>query len=187
MKNLKYVFGIIGGVLLLVVTYNFFAARNSVAKKNEYDSLMKIAVNKWKTAPISKADSLRLEDKRITYDQSNPIVGKSDNQYLSKYSGAYSVVVAFKSDWEEIYVLTKDSNAKWMFLDARSKDVTVMKTLNGNWTATNSYIKISINGSPEMAHFELTNGIFYHKTLGNKRHLKPTSLDWVNNLQPYKY
>ena len=191
MKNLKYVIRIIVGVLLLIFIYNLFEARNSTRKEeNGYRSSMDAALEKWKTA--AKADSVRakqkaLEDKKIVLNQSNHILERVNNQYLAKYSGAYSVVVDFKSDWEEIYVLTNNSNAKWMFLDVKTKDVTVMKTLNGNWTASNSSIKISINGSPEEAHFELINGIFYHKILGNKRHLKPTSLDWVNNLQPYKY
>lgn len=100
----------------------------------------------------------------------------AQSQFLTKYSGAYSVDIG-KSDWGEIYVITKDGKAKWMFLDARTKPASVLNTLEGNWTAKDSYIKISINANPNgVEEYEMKDGIFQHKTAKFKRYLKPTTL-----------
>ncbi len=76
MKNTKYVIRGLCVLLLLVFIYNFFENRNSTPKKSKYDSLMDVAVEKWKT---NKPDSTNeIPKKSLTSKDENIPLGVLD-------------------------------------------------------------------------------------------------------------
>src|SRR6478609_11657739 len=101
------------------------------------------------------------KDKIKKYDKPN-------NPFLTTYSGGYTIEVEGLRNTRdiELYVLADNGKAQWMHLKTQGrKEPEIMTRKYGTWTATESYLKVTIDGNtgPLIEEYEMKAGIFYNK------------------------
>jgi hypothetical protein len=101
-----------------------------------------------------------------------------DDTYLKSYSGGYTIEIEGLGNTgeAELYVLADNGKAQWMYIATRAgKEPEIISKKFGSWTATDSYIKISIDGNTGqlIEEYELKNGVFRNKET-QSRYLKQT-------------
>ena len=109
--------------------------------------------------------------KPVTSSKENVV---TNNVYLDKYAGGYQVDVnnISSNNDAEVYVLRNDGSAKWMYiLNDGNGGAKIQSEKNGNWTASENNITITINGNSGsiIEEFDLKNGEFYDKLTGERK------------------
>jgi len=110
--------------------------------------------------------------------KNSEITEKSNNKYLSTYSGGYTIeILGYSSDNDaEAYALHENGNAKWMWIKNDGYgNAKIMSEKSGIWTAEEGNIKITIQGNtgPIVEEYVLKNGKFVN-TLSEDRYLQRT-------------
>ncbi|MCJ7649427.1 MAG: hypothetical protein MUP85_12495 [Candidatus Lokiarchaeota archaeon] len=110
--------------------------------------------------------------------KNSEIKEKSNNKYLSTYSGGYTIeILGYSSDNDvEAYALHENGNAKWMWIKNDGYgNAKIMSEKIGIWTAEEGKIKITIQGNtgPIVEEYVLKNGKFV-STLFEDHYLKRT-------------
>jgi hypothetical protein len=101
---------------------------------------------------------------------------KPENPYLATYAGGYTIEVKGLGNTRdvELYVLADNGKAQWMLLKTGGrKEPEIMTRKYGTWTATDSSIKISIDGNSGqlIEEYVMKSGVFYNKE-SSDRYLK---------------
>ena len=104
---------------------------------------------------------------------------KPNNPYLTSYAGGYTIEVKGLGNTGdvELYVLADNGKAQWMLLKTAGRaEPEIMTRKYGTWTAKDSYMKISIDGSTGqlIEEYEMKGGVFYNKE-SSDRYLKRTT------------
>jgi len=110
--------------------------------------------------------------------KNSEIKEKSNNKYLSIYSGGYTEeILGYSSNNDvEAYALHENGNAKWMWIKNDGYgNAKIMSEKIGIWTAEEGKIKITIQGNtgPIVEEYVLKNGKFF-STLFEDHYLKRT-------------
>jgi len=143
-----------------------FSKSNYVLAKNQLNMLKSNHKDyeKAKTL-IKKIDSI---EKNLLLEKikSDSIFTNKKQLLWTKHAGNYIVNVSDTNSIEfaEIYVLSDDGNAKWMWVyNPYSKKPTVDQTKNGVWSIIDDELIISIENSKET--YENFNGVRREKSL----------------------
>ncbi len=95
-------------------------------------------------------------------------IQKVENTFMKAYSGGYTIEIKgqVNSGDAELYLLAENGKAQWMYLKTIGrKEPEIVTRKYGIWTASDSYLKISIDGTsgPIVEEYQMNAGTFYNK------------------------